>query len=94
MMEHKMAGRRKNPEATKEVARLREEYLELIREGMGREGLSPEEERVLFKDLEENITDVFMLAAKVRLAEKLGIVDWLKADLTGTFPEKAFPGQE
>ena len=89
-----MARRRKNPEATDEVARLREEYLELIREGLGREGISPEEERGLVTDLEENISDVFMLAAKVRLAQRLGIVDWLKADLTGTFPEKAFPGQE
>ena len=90
-----MAARRKIPAVTDEVAKLRDEYLELIREGLGTETPSPAEERAALDDLGEHILELFYLAAKVRLAEKLGITDWLKATVTGAFPEKPeFPGQE
>jgi len=80
-------ARRKNPAVADEVARLREEYMEMIREGLGRDRLSEDEERDRLDLLEDEITSVFMLYARTRMAERLGITRWLTADFTGDMPE-------
>jgi hypothetical protein len=82
-----MAARRKNPELVDEVVKLREEYLEMLHQGLGMEALSPGEERQRLDAFEERVTEIFIMHAKIRLAKKLGIEDWLRATVTSSFPE-------
>lgn len=75
------------PEVTTELAKIRDEYLELLRDGYGREQMSPEEVSGRLAELEDGLRDVFMLSARVRMARALGIEAWLMAEMTGAFPD-------
>lgn len=75
------------PQVTAELAKIRDEYLEMLRDGFGREQMSPEEQAGRLAELEEGVREVFLLAARVRMASALGITNWLVAEMTGAFPE-------
>ncbi len=87
-------GRRANPKLAKTVAKLRDEYLSLIRDGLGVESLGVAEERDRLNSLEEQLADIFYLHAKVQVAKVLGITDWLRATVTGQFPDSPYPPEE
>lgn len=59
-----------------EVARIRQEYLELVR-GLGVENLSPSEERARVDRLEDALAQVFLFSAQLELAAVLDVyAEW------------------
>lgn len=71
--------------AAQMVAHLKQRYINIIERGLGKERLSADEEKDRRDDIDDAISDVFALYAKVMVAHALGILPWLSAAMTGQF---------
>jgi hypothetical protein len=75
----------KKPSPRKVAADLLRHYKRLIEDGTGRGSLDQDQEVERRLVIDDAITDVFALYAKVKMAEALGILPWLSAAMTGQF---------
>jgi hypothetical protein len=80
-------AKKEEPTTVNVVARLKAEYLDMFKRGLGRTDMSDEEERQLREELGEELDKTFRLYARVTLAEQLGVDRWLVAEMTGNMPE-------
>lgn len=71
--------------AARMVAALKKRYIQVVERGLGVERLSSDEERSRKDDIDDAISDVYMLYAKVMVAKELNIIPWLAAAMTGQF---------
>jgi hypothetical protein len=77
--------RNREDKAAQMVALLKRRYINLIERGLGAETLSTDEEKVRKDIIDDAVSDVFALYAKVMVADALNIVPWLAAAMTGQF---------
>ena len=82
----------KKPSPYKVAAALRSRYLRLMREGLGHDAISPDEERDLIAEIDDACSDVFLLYAKIELARSLGILPWFAAAIAGDFTTRGSDG--
>ena len=77
--------RNREDKAAQIVALLKQRYITMIERGLGAETLSTDEEKTRKDIIDDAVSDVYALYAKVMVADALNIVPWLAAAMTGQF---------
>lgn len=80
---------KRNSRFDKTVQRLKDKYIGMMRDGLGREGLSPGEEQDVVAFIENATAEVFKLYAGLEVAKSLNIENEYRRAAGIALPEDA-----